>query len=344
MPILIALALGLGVVSCGQVKKTVPEGTVHIHGAGATFPNPLYQKWCEDYHKLHPEVLVEYESVGSGKGAERFLAGDVAFGASDAALTDAQIEQSPRGAQLVPTTAGAVAVVYNLPGVKTGLKLKRDVYADILLGKIAYWDDPRIQETNPDVALPKQPIVVVARQDSSGTTFAFTDHLAAISQDWKNGPGVGSKVGWPGSTMLAVGNEGVAGQVKRTTGAIGYVEYGYASRLQMATAALQNREGNFVAPSGTSGLSALLHAKLPANLRAFFPDPEGRDAYPIVTFTWMLLYRHYPDAKQGEAVKKFVNWCLHEGQQHNESLGFIRLPPAVAVEATKAVEAIRTGP
>jgi phosphate transport system substrate-binding protein len=289
-------------------------------------------------------VAVAYAAVGSGEGIKRFLGEEVDFGASDAALTDAQMAAVRRGAQLVPTAAGAIAIVYNVPGVKAPLKLKRDVYVDIFLGNIKHWDDPSIQVSNPDVDLPHVVIARVARQDSSGTTFAFTNHLNAISPKWQKGPGVAQKVAWPGSTMHAQGNEGVATLVQRSTGAVGYVEYGYASRLGLATAHLENKAGAFVAPSGTSGLAALRDVQLPANFREFFPDPAGIDAYPIVTYTWLLLYRQYPDSKKGNALKQFATWCLHDGQQFNEELGYIRLPSAVAEDAARAVEAIQAGP
>jgi phosphate transport system substrate-binding protein len=343
-PPLFALAVALAVSGCTEVKPTHPEGTVVLHGAGATFPNPLYKQWCEEYHKSHSDVAVEYAAVGSGEGVKRFLSEEVDFGASDGALTDAQMKEVRRGAQLVPMTAGAIAVIYNLPGVEAPLKLKRDVYVDIFLGNIKYWNDPRIQASNPGVDLPQTGIARVARQDSSGTTFAFTNHLSAISEKWRNGPGVGYKVAWPGSTMLAQGNEGVAARVKHAIGAVGYVEYGYAHRLGLVSADLENKEGAFVSPSGKNGLAALRDAQLPANFREFFPDPAGKEAYPIVTYTWLLLYRQYPDSKKGNALKQFVTWCLHDGQQFNEKLGYIRLPSAVANDATRAVEAIQAGP
>src|SRR5262245_60193481 len=183
-PPLLALAVALAASGCVETKPTHPEGAVVLHGAGATFPNPLYKQWCDEYHKSHPDVAVEYAAVGSGEGVKRFLKEEVDFGASDGALTDAQIAEVRRGAQLVPATAGAIAVVYNLPGVESPLKLKRDVYVDIFLGNIKYWNDPRIQASNPGVDLPQVGIARVARQDNSGTTFAFTNHLNAISEKW----------------------------------------------------------------------------------------------------------------------------------------------------------------
>jgi phosphate transport system substrate-binding protein len=212
------------------------------------------------------------------------------------------------------------------------------------LGNVTRWDDPKIRKLNPDLELPDMAIAVAARRDSSGTTYAFTNHLSAISDRWRDrGPGTGKLVNWPGPTMLANGNEGVAGLIKRTPGAIGYVEYGIAVRAGLSLAQLENRAGKFVAATGPSGMATLASADLPQNLRAFFPDPSGDDAYPIVTFTWILLYRQYEDPQLAGRVKAFVLWCLTEGQQHNEDLGFIRLPPSVAAAAVEAVEKISGG-
>jgi len=341
--LLTALLPGLLALGCGGAATTAPGDRTVIHGAGATFPNPLYQQWCAVFNQAQAETHAAYDSVGSGKGVERFLAGSVAFGASDAGLTDEQIAQAPHGAQLVPTCAGAITIVYNLP-IKQPLKLSRDVYVDMFLGKITNWADPRILACNPGVEIPRIAIACVARQDGSGTTFAFTNHLSAISQEWKDGPGAAYKVDWPSHTMRAPGNAGVAATVQRSTGTLGYVEYGYASRLGMTMATLENKAGNYIRPSGNSGLATLLDAQLPANFRAFFPDPAGKDSYPIVTYTWLLLQRRYPDARQGEAVKQFVAWCLQDGQSFNESLGYIRLPPRVAADAARAVESIQVGP
>ena len=337
------LLVALLAAGCGTVPPPEPGGRTSIQGAGATFPNPLYQQWCAEFNQTCGTVQAAYDSVGSGKGVERFLAGSVAFGASDAGLTDEQIAKAPHGAQLVPTCAGAIAVVYNLP-LQQPLRLSRDVYVDIFLGKITNWADPRILACNPSVEIPRIAIACVARQDGSGTTFAFTNHLSAVSEAWRNGPGAAYQVDWPSHTLRAPGNAGVAATVQRSTGAVGYVEYGYASRLGMTMAVLENKAGAYVRPSGNSGLATLLDAQLPADFRAFFPDPAGRDSYPIVTYTWLLLQRRYPDARQGQAVKQFTLWCLNDGQRFNEGQGFIRLPPKVAVAAARAVESIQVGP
>ena len=252
------------------------SNTMTIHGAGSTFAAPLYQQWAQEFHELHPDVTLEYDSVGSGEGQKRFLANVVDFGASDAALTDDQIEHVQRGAQLIPVAAGTIVLAYNLPGAPNGLHLPRDVYVDIFLGKITSWNDARICAANPQVSLPSKPITVIVRTDSSGTTFAFTNHLAAISKEWRDGPGVGKAVQWPCRYIGATGNEGVAGQIVRIPGAIGYSEFGIAERASLSVACLENKEGAFVMPTAGSGLATLLSADLPANLRAFFPDPREK--------------------------------------------------------------------
>ena len=282
----------------GAPAKNVPPGTMHIHGAGATFPAPLYKKWLEEYHKRRPEVMVSYDAVGSGEGIKEFMAGRVEFGASDAAMSDAQIAEVARGVQLVPAVAGSIVLAYNLEGLGGDLKLTREVYVDIFLGKIKSWDDLRIKRINPELNLPKSDIALVVRQDSSGTTYAFTNHLSAVSDEWRDrGPGVGTLIDWPGSAMAARGNEGVAGRIKISKGSIGYVEYGMARRAGLSMAWLENKAGQFIEPHGGSGLATLLNTPLPENLRVFFPDPDGQDSYPIVTYSWLLLYKQYDDAQ-----------------------------------------------
>jgi phosphate transport system substrate-binding protein len=318
--------------------KSVSPGT--IVGAGATFPAPLYKKWIEEYRRLHPDVSLSYDVVGSGEGVARFLAGKVDFGASDAAMSDEDMSRVERGAQLVPVTAGSIVLAYHLPDAEGELKLRRDVYVDIFRGKITNWNDPRISRDNPGLKLPDQTIIVVVRRDGSGTTFAFTNHLSAISETWRDrGPGAAKLVEWLSAAMRATGNEGVSAAIQRSIGSIGYVEYGFADRLGLKMASLENKAGRFISPSGDSGQSTLGSVKLPPNLRAFVPDPDGEDSYPIVTYSWLLLYKRY-DAAKGTELKKFVQWCLTDGQQHSESLGYLRISSQVAGQAGEAVSAI----
>ena len=285
-------------------------------------------------------MVVDYDIVGSGEGTKRFLEGTVDFGASDAALTDEEIASVKRGAVLIPVTAGSIVLAYSPEGLPPQLKLSRSVYADIFLGKITRWDDDRIAAINPGVTFPRRDIQVVVRQDSSGTTFAFTNHLSAISEEWRKGPGVGKSVGWPAHVSRANGNEGVAGTISRGVGMIGYVEYGTAQRAGLGMAWLENKAGNYIKPTGTSGLETLLQTKMPTNLRLFMPDPDGKDSYPIVTYSWLLLYGKYDDPKKLDALKDVVRWCLDEGQQDSESLGYhptcsacgLRRDPCVGVD------------
>lgn len=344
--LLAAVISGLSLMS-GALAQTesspVTTGSVSLHGAGATFPAPLYQKWIEIYGKAHPNIRIDYQAVGSGEGVKQFLANAVDFGASDSAMSDEQIQQAKAGASLVPVTAGAIVLAYNLPDVEGSLKLSRDVYVDIFLGKIRHWNDPRIQILNPELKLPHQTITLIARQDSSGTTYAITQHLGAISEEWRKGPGVGKTVNWPSIFAAAQGNEGVVGRIKRSWGSIGYVEYGLAKRLGLPMIQLQNKAGAFVAPSFASAQAALVAnlGQIPDNLRVFLPDPEGQDSYPIVTFTWLLLHGQYADPIRRDALRGFVHWALTDGQQYSEAMGYIPLPDAVAALARAAVARVQ---
>jgi phosphate transport system substrate-binding protein len=343
----IAVTVVLAVVPAAAQQPPLPAkaaaNVVRLQGAGATLPAPLYDKWIAVFQQDHPAVSISYDAVGSGEGIKRFIAGTVDFGASDSAMQDSEIAQVPRGVGLVPATAGMVVLAYNLPELKGELKLKREVYLDIFAGKIREWDDPRIKAANPNLALPRKTIAVVARQDSSGTTYAFTNHLSAISTEWRDrGPGVGKVIGWPGGAMIARGNEGVATRIKISDGAIGYLEYGFAKRLNLPMAWLENKAGRFVQPDAQSGQQALLNGATAVadNLRQFIPDPEGETAYPIVTYSWLLLYDQYPDPAKLAALKDFVSWALGEGQRYSAELGYIPLPQPVAAQALKRVDGI----
>jgi len=337
------LSLLLGVVAGPVAAQTAANKALVLHGAGATFPAPLYKKWIGVFTAQNPDVSIEYQEVGSGEGVRRFLAQGVDFGASDGALTDEEIAKTPGGARLVPATAGMVVLAYNLPGLGGDLKLSRDVYVDIFLRRIQKWNDPRIQALNPGLKLPNLSIVIAARKDSSGTTFALTNHLSAISPAWRDGPGAAFVVDWSGRAMLARGNEGVAGLVKNGVGALGYVEYGFAERLRLSMAQLQNRAGGYVAPNGRSGQSTLASnvRSMPENLRLYLPDPEGPESYPILSLSWLLLYERYPDQQKGAAIKRFVTWGLTGGQSFSADLGYIALPPEVAALSRAALERIQ---
>jgi phosphate transport system substrate-binding protein len=267
----------------------------------------------------------------------------VDFGASDAAMTDDQIAASPRGALLLPVTAGMVALAYNLPGFEGDLRLSRAAYEGIFLGEITTWDDPLIKRTNPGAALPKLSITTAVRQDRSGTTFAFTKHLDAIGDRWRGRYGAATLVAWPGSAMRAKGNEGVAGLVRAAAGSIGYVDYASARQAKLRMALLENREGRFVGPTPENGTAALGAVELPENLRLFVPDPPGPDSYPITTLTWILLRRTYDDPKSAEGLRDLFRWCLTSGQERAPGLGYLRLPAATASRALEALDAIGPG-
>jgi phosphate transport system substrate-binding protein len=339
----IVLLVGL-LVSCKREAEKVAQPPIRISGAGATFPAPLYRAWIEQYQKAHKDVLIDYQPVGSGEGIKKFMALEVDFGASDAALNDEQIGKVQRGVKLIPAAAGIVVLAYNLKGLNGTLRLPRDVYVDIFSGAITSWNDPRIGQANKGLNLPATAIIPVTRQDSSGTTFILTNHFAAISQQWREkGPGIGKVVQWPASAMSARGNEGVAGRIKITDGSIGYLEYGYAQRAGLTMAWLENKAGSFIEPLPIKGQATLSNAQedMPAHLRMFFPDAQGQDSYPLVTYSWILLYATYPDSRKAVILKDFLTWGLTQGQESSEALGYCRIPPAIVTKATTALEAVK---
>ncbi len=291
-------------------------------------------------NKKYPNLQVDYASVGSGAGVEQFIKGTVDFGASDVAMKPEEIQKVPqdKGVVLLPMTAGSIVLSYNLPDV-TELKLPRAVYADILLGKIKTWNDPKIAAANPGAKLSNQPIVVVYRSDGSGTTGVFTKHLSAISPEWKSKVGDGKTVNWP-TGVGAKGNEGVTAQVQQTQGSIGYVEYGYAKQNGLKFAALENKAGKVVVPTEESASKALESEPLPTNLVTFISDPEGADSYPIVTYTWLLVYKKYPDAAKAKAVEAAIEYGLTEGQKQATELGYVPLPQNVITKVAAAADQI----
>ena len=274
---------------------------MRLVGSGASFPFPIYSAWFKDFSRKTSGVTVDYQAKGSGAGIQDLINRTVDFAASDAAMTPEQIAQVKDGVVLLPMTAGEIVLAYNLPGQPQNLKLPRDVYPDIFLGKITKWNDPRIAAANPDITLPDLPITVVRRSDASGTNFVFTKHLSAISPAFKEKVGFGTTVSWPQSDKLVAApkNDGVTATIKQTPGAIGYIEYGYAKLTKANTALLQNAAGNYIAAGDASGAAALASAQLPADLIAWVEDPAGPESYPIVSFTWMLFYEKQ-DAQKAE--------------------------------------------
>ena len=324
----------------GSTTAPVASGgaSVSLTGAGASFPAPLYQRWFADYYKQNPNIQTTYQSVGSGAGVEQFTKGTVDFGASDVGMKPEEIAKVAKGVVLLPMTAGSVVIAYNLPDVK-GLKLTREVYADIFAGKIKSWDDAKIAAANTGAKLPKLPITIVHRSDGSGTTAVFTKHLSAISADWKK-IGSGKTVNWPAG-VGAKGNEGVTAQLQQTPGTIGYTEYGFAKQQNLSMAILENKAKKFVEPTPESGAKTLASVTLPADLQAFIVDPEGADSYPIVTYTWILAYKKYDDPKKAEALKKVIDWSLTEGQKTSSELGYIPLPAEVVTKVQAAAKTIQ---
>lgn len=314
-------------------------GNVSLTGAGASFPAPLYQTWFQGLNQKYPNLQINYQSVGSGAGVEQFIKETVDFAASDVAVTPEEAKKVQRGVLTLPMTAGAIVLAYNLPGVEQQIQLPRDVYTDIFLGNIKSWNDARIQKDNPNVKLPNTPITVVHRSDGSGTTAVFTQHLNTINPNWKSKVGSGKTVNWP-TGVGAKGNEGVTAQIQQTQGAIGYIEYGYAEQNKLQTAALQNKAGNFVAPNAESASRTLDAVTLPEDLRAFIYDPEGDQSYPIVTYTWILLYNKYPDVARAKALEAMVEYGLTEGQNAASKLGYVPLPSRVIEKVAAAADKI----
>ena len=350
--LLLALLLPLaGFLGCKSYDSTktmpqIPPGGVLLQGAGATFPSLLYKQWFAVYHEAHPKTVITYDAVGSGEGIRRFLGKNVAdfeqvdFGASDAAMQDNEIAQIPDGVVMLPATAGGVALAYNLPDVQGDLRLSRRAYVGIFMGEIKNWNDPLIAASNPGLKLPKLTIATVVRRDASGTTFAFTKHLEAISDPWRARYGPSTLVDWPGNAMRAKGNEGVAGVLQHSVGAIGYVGSEFAIKNALQTALLENKSGKYVKPTEDSLRAALQSVDLPQNLRAFVPDPATPDAYPIATFTWILLRKNYVDAQKANSIRDLFSWALIDGQQYSSQLGYVPLPPAVVGKAQEALKSI----
>ncbi len=312
-----------------------------INGAGATFPYPLYSKWFYEYTKVDDSVNFNYQSIGSGGGIRQITAQTVDFGASDGALTDEQLKQAPGELLHIPMTAGAVVVTYNLPQLSQPLKLSPEVVADIYLGKIAKWDNPRIAFDNPGVSLPNENIIVAHRSDGSGTTNIFTDYLSSVSGGWKSSVGKGTSVNWPAG-LGGKGNEGVAGLVKQTQGAIGYVELAYAVKNNLPYADIKNKSGNFIRPSIES-TTAAVNGKLnsmPADFRVSLVNPDGADAYPIAGVTWILVYKNQPDKVKGEKIVKFLHWAVTSGQKYSADLLYAPLPESMVKKIEEKINQI----
>ncbi len=313
-----------------------------INGAGATFPYPIYSKWFDEYRKLNG-VQINYQSIGSGGGIRQLLEGTVDFGASDGPMTDEQLAQAKIPILHFPTVLGAVVATFNLPGIET-LKFSPEALAGIFLGKITTWNDPTIAKDNPGVALPAQPIVPVHRSDGSGTTYVFVDYLSKVSPEWAKTVGRNTSVAWPVG-LGGKGNEGVTGLVKQTPNAIGYVELVYAVQNKLPYAAVKNRAGAFVTPTleSVTAAAAAAAGNMPADFRVSITDAAAPGAYPISSFTWLLVPSQIADAEKGQAIVGFLGWMLADGQTFTKPLGYAPLPAAVVAMERTAIGKVRTG-
>jgi len=325
------------VVAITVSPNRVAAQGVKLIGSGASFPFPIYSAWFKDFSKKNDGVTVDYQAKGSGAGIQDFTNRTVDFAGSDAAMTDEEIAKVTDGVVLLPVTAGEIVLAYNLPGNPKDLKLPRDVYPDIFLGKVTKWNDPKIVAANPSLKLPDLQITVVRRSDASGTNFVFTKHLSAISPEFAKEVGSGTTVQWPKSDKIVAApkNDGVTATIKQTPGAIGYIEYGYAKLTKADFALLQNKAGQFVLADTKSGQATLATATLDSRLRGWIEDPAGPDAYPIATFTWLLAYKKQ-DAKKADWLRKLVEYCVTTGQSISDSMGYIPLPENVVAKIKTA--------
>ena len=301
---------------------------VALNGAGATFPNPLYSKWNAEYNKQFPNIRINYQSIGSGGGIRQIIAGTVDFGATDAPMKDDESKQAPGKLFHIPTTIGAVVLTYNVPELTSALKLSPEVLADIYLGKIKKWNDPKIAADNADAKLPAKDIGISYRTDGSGTTNVFTDYLSAVSPEWKDKVGAGKSVKWPAG-LGAKGNEGVTGQVKTTPYTIGYTERAYATQNQLPMAELKNKAGKFIAPTTAAMSAAAEGVEMPPELYVSLVNSAAEAAYPITGYTYLLVYADAKDPAKGEAIAKYLWWGLHDGQKFAEGLDYAPLPTKV---------------
>ncbi len=335
----IATLLGSALLLMGWGAEPAAAQTL-MNGAGATFPYPIYSKWFDEYAKVDPSMRFNYQSIGSGGGIRQITARTVDFGASDGPMTDDQLKKAPGDLLHIPTVLGAVVATYNLPG-NPKLRLTPEILADIFLGKITKWNDAKLAAMNPGVPLPDQAILVVHRSDGSGTTYIWVDYLSKVSRDWEQKVGRGTSVNWPVG-LGGKGNEGVAGQVKNTPGALGYVELAYAIKNNLPAAPVRNLAGKFVEPTieSTTAAAASAAKDMPADFRVSLTNPPGERAYPIASFTWLLVYKDQPDELKGKALVKFLWWMAHDGQKYTADLLYAPLPPEVVKQIEASLQQI----
>jgi phosphate transport system substrate-binding protein len=314
---------------------------IQVNGAGATFPYPIYSKWTAEYNRLHPNVRINYQSQGSGAGIRQLINRTVFFGASDQPMRDEQLKSAPGAVLHLPTVLGSVVPIFNLPGI-TELQFTGPVLADIAMGKITRWNDPALVKLNTGVTLPDMPLTFVHRSDGSGTTFVWVDYLAKVSPEFKEKVGVDSSVNWPAG-VGAKGNEGVAGLVRQTPGALGYTEPAYANQTNILFGSVQNAAGRFIksSPDGVTAAAAGAAADMPADFRVSITNAPGENSYPIASFTWMLFYENPAEKDQARVMVEFMRWALTDGQKFATELGYSPLPENVVQMELKALERIR---
>jgi phosphate transport system substrate-binding protein len=313
----------------------------NLNGAGATFPNPIYQKWFSEYHNAHNDVKINYQSIGSGGGITQLTNGTVDFGASDGPMTDEQLSKIQGKVFHIPTVLGAVVPTYNVAGVSSDLKFTGENLADIFLGNIKNWNDPRLAKANPGVKFPDEEIAVIHRAEGSGTTYIFTDFLSKVSPAWKDKVGKGGAVNWPAG-LAGKGNEGVAGMVKQTEGSIGYVELIYAVSNKMPYGSVQNAAGSFVKASLESVTAAAASVKdMPDDFRVSITNAPGKEAYPISSFTWLLVPAEWADAGKEKAFVDFLNWMIDKGQTMTSDLSYAPLPKSVAQKVKARIKEVK---
>jgi phosphate transport system substrate-binding protein len=314
--------------------------TTTLNGAGATFPNPIYQKWFSEYNKLHSDVQINYQSIGSGGGIRQVLAQTVDFGASDGPMSDEQLGQAKVKILHIPTVMGAVVPAYNVQGVSGEIKFTPQVLADIFLGKITNWNNPAISKANPGIRFPDQPVIVIHRSDGSGTSFIFTDYLSKVSKEWETQVGKGTSVKWPVG-LGGKGNEGVAGQIRQLGGSIGYVELIYAVQNNIPYGSVQNSSGTFVKASLDGVTEAAASVKsMPADFRVSITNAPGKTAYPISSFTWLLIPVQSKDPKNGKILNDFLNWMVTDGQKMTTQLAYAPLPQSVVDKVKAAIKQV----
>jgi len=337
---------GLLAVLLAVTVVLLADATLSINGAGATFPYPMYSKWFDEYHKKNPNIAINYQSIGSGGGIKQITEGTVDFGASDGPMNDEQLKayQDKHGFGILhfPTVLGAVVPTYNIPGVTAELNFTPDALAGIFLGKITKWNDPAIADANKGVKLPAEDIVVVHRAEGSGTTYCWTDYLSKVNDEWKTKVGKGGSVNWPVG-LGGKGNEGVTGTIKNTPDSIGYVELIYAESNKIPYGNVKNAAGVFVKASlaGVSAAAAGAAKEMPDDFRVSITNAPGKAAYPISTFTWLLIPEKFTDAAKRDAIKGFVKWALADGQNYTEALLYAKLPKEVVAKETKAIDKIQ---